>query len=380
MPVMFSRWHVSVGVGLTANEGGLTTSVNHFTSALGGSVVVFSGNHSSETTQLIANEICHVKTVNNFFGRAFAYATESNLKKAEEYVSANAEIITCHCLYRFHCHFAYKMFKKYGIPYNVVLHGALDEFVRSHSNIRKCLWLSMFGKRFLAEAKHVICATVTEKINASKFYPKANYADLYWPTEFYDKQWAKLRENRHEIRAKYGISEECKIVLYLGRLNSVKNPLDVIKSLGGFPGRVVLFLVGPEDDISFGQCHNVAQKYGVEIRCTGLADFEIKEEIFAITDCYVSLSHHENFNYSLVESLARGIPVIISRGNDLHSDIASEPFCHVADDLGNVRPVLQEIVSVSGYEAEKEAMAAGKWVKTNMQFRDFRDKLATLYQ
>ncbi|MDR1458117.1 MAG: glycosyltransferase family 4 protein [Puniceicoccales bacterium] len=376
---MFDGGHVSVGVGLRFSDGGLTTNVNHFTLALGGSVVVFSSDDACKCS-LITNNIHQVKIYDNFFGRAFAYANSRVLGVAEEYIADMAGIVTCHCLYRFHCHFVHGIFKKYGIPYNVVLHGALDEIVRAQRKFRKSLWLNIFGKRFLADAKHVICATLGEKNNASKFFPGANYVNLYWPTEFYKEKWAELAEKKAEIKARYGIKEGYGVLLYLGRLNSVKNPLDVIESLKGFHSKVVLLLIGPEDDISFNQCYDVAKKCDVEIKCTGFADLEMKEEIFAITDYYISLSRHENFNYALVEALARGIPGIISRGNDLRHDIVDGAFCTVVDSPEDVGFALQELEGVSGYESMVRSKSASEWVGKNMQFSDFRDKLLILYQ
>ncbi|MDR2735575.1 MAG: glycosyltransferase family 4 protein [Puniceicoccales bacterium] len=371
---------MSVGVGLTRNDGGLTTSVNHFTAALGGLVVVFSRENSFDRSQLIAKEIYQVRTNDNFFGRAFAQVARTRLAEVEEYVANRAKIITCHCLYRFHCHFVYRVFQNYGIPYNIVLHGALDKVVRAHRGMRKSLWLNIFGKQFLANARHVICATRTERTNANKFFQDANYTDLYWPTEFFESKWAMLRRKRQKIRASYGIEKGHRVILCLGRLNRVKNPIDVIKSLAGLPLKVVLFLVGPEDDISINQCKAIAKKCGVKVRCTGFADLEMKEEIFAMADYYISLSRHENFNYSLVEALARGIPAMVSKGNDIYQDLAGERFCRLVSKPEDVHSVLQELVSMSSYETKSLSKSASEWVQRNMQFCDFKNKLVKLYQ
>jgi glycosyltransferase involved in cell wall biosynthesis len=238
----------------------------------------------------------------------------------------------------------------------------------------------MFGKQFLADARYVICATSAEKIKAMEFFSNANYVDLYWPTELYEKKWTELDKKRQELRIRYGIKEGFRVLLCLGRLNSVKNPLDVIISLKENRAKIVLLLVGPEDDISFKQCYATAKKCGVEIRCTGFADLEKKEEIFAITDYYISLAHHENFNYALVESLARGIPAIISRGNDLSHDITGESFCNVVDSRSDVNFVLQQLDNISGCESGVRLKSAKEWVKEHMQFSDFRNKLLILYQ
>jgi glycosyltransferase involved in cell wall biosynthesis len=39
-------------------------------------------------------------------------------------------------------------------------------------------------------------------------------------------------------------------------------------------------------------------------------------------DAYISLSHRENFNFTAMECLASGIPLILSAGNDIAGDIA----------------------------------------------------------
>ena len=105
-------------------------------------------------------------------------------------------------------------------------------------------------------------------------------------------------------------------LLYLGRLHPIKGIENLLRALTHLHGAVTLAICGDGDRDYQTQLQSLAQELGVAHLVTfhGRVDGAAKEQQFREADLCVAPSFKENFCNVVAESLARGIPVIASRG------------------------------------------------------------------
>ena len=107
-------------------------------------------------------------------------------------------------------------------------------------------------------------------------------------------------------------------LLFLGRLHAVKN-LDVlaesfIEVAARFPDTVLL-VAGPDEDGSGRRAAGILERAGLGRRAvfTGMLTGEDKRAALACAELFVLPSQCEGFSHAVLEGLAAGLPVVISK-------------------------------------------------------------------
>lgn len=215
-----------------------------------------------------------------------------------------------------HSHFAaYRIAKSLGIPFIVTIHGALEPWGLNFKKFKKKVYSSLIQRRILeqASALHAITTREVESIKNFKINNKIvvieNGIDLNEFQNLPPKQ--KLVEHFPELRDK-------EILLFLGRLH-INKGLDIL--IRAF-SRVVekhpnarLLLVGPDENgykehiVRLIREENITEK----VIFTGLLVGEKKHSALSGADLFVLPSYSEGFSISILEAMASGLPVIITK-------------------------------------------------------------------
>lgn len=312
--------------------------------------------------------------------RKFLWASRQATAKAEcSY--RHSGLISCHSFYRYHTLWMNQMFQKHGTPYWFVPHGILDPWVMEYGRATKNLFWKFGGQRFLENASTVICSTQAEKDKARSLFDLPNVDVVPWPVELVDCSNSQLA--RVSVRGELGISSDDKVLVYFGRLHHMKRPLETIRAVAmSNQSDVHLIVVGNEQSVSLEDCYRVAKECGIaeRVHLIGPVYGSRKFDYLFASDGYVSLSCRENFNHTAAESLSAGIPAILSKGNDLYSEIA-EVDCawHLSDDrLETAAAAIAEFGSLD-HETLAQMGARGRsWVESNLQFETFQERLQQL--
>jgi glycosyltransferase involved in cell wall biosynthesis len=210
--------------------------------------------------------------------------------------------------------------REFGVPVIIAPEGGLDPWVFSYRSWRKKIWFRLFRDE-LINASALIFATDQEKRKAKPLVDSQTSVVINWPVNHqatYDKRHAELK-----LRTRFQIPHDAKVLLYCGRIHPMKRPLETARAfLAAQPSKWVLLFVGPfsseisKSDLtaacgaSSGKCVIAGPQFGQ-----------------GLTDCYqgasafVSLSHRENFGYTVAEAASYGLPVLVSHGVDLSPDV-----------------------------------------------------------
>jgi glycosyltransferase involved in cell wall biosynthesis len=126
--------------------------------------------------------------------------------------------------------------------------------------------------------------------------------------------------NGIELPKLNGVQEERKDnelrILYLGRLHPIKGIENLLRALPGLKASAHLSICGDGDAGYQKHLHSLARELGLNGRVEfhGRVDGQAKEQQFREADLCVVPSFKENFCIVVAEALARGVPVVASRG------------------------------------------------------------------
>lgn len=369
-----------ISLGLFNHTGGPTKTVSYFRQALDASLFAFCEQSTLRKHKLSVEEAYPVISSSLPVLSEFCY-TKKGTKKAEKAVAAST-LVSCHGFYRYHALWTRKACVSASVPYWFVPHGILDPWVMKKNRWMKQLYWKLGGHRFLQEASTVIFSTAAERDKAASQFDLPGAEVLYWPVELVDL--SKREEARDQIRTKLGIPQDAYVLLYFGRLHPMKRPLQTIEAFAkSNTTDMHLLIVGNEDGITKVDCMNLARRLGVEKRMHFIGPIygDRKYDYMFTCDAYISLSHRENFNYTAVESLAAGLPVILSPGNDLRSELSGVSCClNVKDNsLDSATKAIKAFNDLSLSTLQDRGLSGRQWVEENLSFDRFKANLLNLH-
>ena len=123
--------------------------------------------------------------------------------------------------------------------------------------------------------------------------------------------------NRKSLRSKRRISDNEKILLFIGRPTKQKGLYDLLASLSMVleeNRNVKLVIVGDSNEVSMKDIVNASFKLAPSIVLTGQVDHEEVEEWLTIADIGIISSYYEQCSYTAIEMMMHGLPIIASDG------------------------------------------------------------------
>ena len=134
------------------------------------------------------------------------------------------------------------------------------------------------------------------------------------PTGIDTKYFSFRPEGRKKIRAGYGISDDTKVVLFVGRLSFEKNVDLLIRSMPLLPENTVLMIVG--DGPARESLEAAVDGAGIRGRTvfTGYVRGSPLVDHYSAADVFVSPSVFETQGFTVQEAMSCGVPVACGNG------------------------------------------------------------------
>jgi len=297
----------------------------------------------------------------------------------------DTRLLVVHSLFRGSARFGMRWATERRKHYWAVPHGCLDPWGMSRRRMQKRLWMAVIGERYLANAGHVIFASRREADKASAWTRGARTAVVHFPVHLPGR--GRQDAARKSLRAKLGFSESFRILLYVGRLHAMKRPRSLLQAfLRAEAANLALVFVGGDDDVTSAElARAIPPSEAGRVRFTGALSGGDLDEAYLAADGFISLSHRENFGFSLADACAYGLPMIATPGRDLvHEMPTGGPpaggVCWVLPDTSEAAAVqaIKAFASASKSGLQCMGQNARTWAADNLSSEAFRSRLAAL--
>lgn len=275
-------------------------------------------------------------------------------------------------------------FRKRRIPYFFVSHGSLDPYVFTYRSLRKRTWTTLYRKRLLVDSEAVIFSTAEEARRAAAWTNGSRTEVILFPTPYapdYDKPRA-----RAALLKRFGLSPDLRVILYCGRVDSVKRPVETIHAFkaAGNDGWA-LILVGPANDPALvAAVEDACSRSGPRTIYAGAAYGNSLRAFFCGADLFVLLSHKENHSHVTAEALAHGVPALLSdRVNLWHELEPARCVWTVSDETIERGAAHEDFARVLALPRDEFGAAGDRgreWVRMKLSPEVFRAKLCGLLE
>lgn len=238
---------------------------------------------------------------------------------------------------------------KHKVPYIYSLRGGVNEWSWARRKLKHRIYWRLFESKQLANAAalHVTCEAERDEAltlgvgNDQEFVTVPNCIDT--------AEYVRDTNLRAEFRERLGLTNEKRIMLFLGRLHPKKGIDITIKAsaeiLRDSPDWLFV-IAGPASDSYRLDLERLvcALGLGAQIRFIDLVDGDTRMGALSATDLFILTSHNENFGMSVIEAMAASAPVVISKNVGISREISRSNAGRVVDlDIAEIRIAVREL-------------------------------------
>jgi glycosyltransferase involved in cell wall biosynthesis len=268
--------------------------------------------------------------------------------------------------------------RKFGIPYIVQAHGAIPRV--SVKQRLKQLYDNTWGYKILRDASGVIALTETE---AEKYRSMGVEEGkiIIVPNGVNPLEFENLPPGQG-FKKQYGIEENEKIILYLGRIHETKGIellVNAFASLSGEIDGVKLVIVGPDDGYR-DELTGLARSLGIshKIIYTGPVYGADRLGAYASASVFVTPSFL-GFPVTFVEACACGTPVITTDNGDRIDWIDNQVGYVVPYDNNALKDAMIKVLKDNDL-ARQFGEKGMQLVRENLNWSSITDKLENVYR
>ncbi|AKB18815.1 glycosyltransferase family 4 protein [Methanosarcina sp. WWM596] len=180
--------------------------------------------------------------------------------------------------------------------------------------------------------------------------------------------------NVSNVRTKFNIPYNHKLLLSVGRLISIKRPflmLDIFKLIQNEYNNASLLIVGS------GNLENRMKRYVSDnnihnVIFAGFVDHEFLPEFYSCADYYIMTSEYEGQPLTLLEAMASGLPCIVSSIPNLR--IVEGANCGIVIDFSKKEAASNELIDYIQKNNSNHANNARKYAEENLDWSIIANK------
>jgi len=225
----------------------------------------------------------------------------------------------------------------------ITWHDVGYEYFPKHYSRTQLLSLKM-GAQGLKKADYIITPSLNTKKDIIKFYEIGEDKIFVIPHGIDFEKYNDMPFNE-EIWNKYGIKKD--YILYIGRLESRKNIINLIKSFEKVKEKnndFQLVLIGKPsfgfEDIKY-QVED--SKYKEDIKIIGWLNEKDKISILKKAKLFCLLSLFEGFGMSILESMLCKVPILVS-DLEVFKEFGINDSCFTENNIGNISAQMEKLL------------------------------------
>ncbi len=201
-------------------------------------------------------------------------------------------------------------------PYIVTPHGALEPWcLKQHRLLKSLAWFG-YQKRVLGVARGVHALTHQEESTIRQLGLKVPTAVI--PSGV-DLEAIDMYLHELPVDGEGAGESGAPFILYVGRLDRKKRLdllIDTFAQLAGAHRTLALLIAGPDPSGLRHELRNHASQMGLEgrVRFIGFVSERLKFQLLSRAELFVQPSYSEGLSVAVLESMACGTPVVVSKG------------------------------------------------------------------
>ena len=259
----------------------------------------------------------------------------------------------------------------HGVPYVYNAEGALCPERLRIKGWRKHLFLRSVERPLLRGA--AACQALTPKDVEDLARQGVDRARIAWVPNGVEPF---VPGDARRFRARFGIAEATRIVLFLGRLHAIKG-VDLLAEafVRSAPEDAVLVLAGPDDD---GIARRAEAALPGRVVRTGHLDGDDKRDALTAADLFALTSRTEGLPIAVLEALAAGLPCLLTTACNVPEVAEYGAGRVVAVDVEAIADGLQELLAAETDRAA-HSVAARRLQAERFSVAAVVDRLVDLY-
>jgi glycosyltransferase involved in cell wall biosynthesis len=130
----------------------------------------------------------------------------------------------------------------------------------------------------------------------------------------------RTAEGRRAVRRRFGIGDQAFVVLFAGKLDAQKRPLDALRAVAATATTLLVAGAGP----LAAAVDEEAAVTGTRLHAAGFLNQSQMPQAYAAADCLVLPSDRETWGMVVNEAMASGLPCIVSDGCGCAPDLVDD--------------------------------------------------------
>lgn len=236
----------------------------------------------------------------------------------------NYDLLDNHYLFSYAPTCAAAIARRRNIPYTVRTQGQLTPWALSQKAFKKQLYTSLIERKNLNQAAAIHCTTPQEAIDLHNFGIETPTITLPLGVE----SATPIINPRSQLQQLFNLPGDRQIILFLSRLHPKKRPdllINAFKQVIPHHPHSHLILAGSGDPEYLEYLQQLVLHHNLSDRTTftGFVTGYKKNLLLQGADIFVLPSYSENFGIAVAEAMAAGLPVIVTPGVQISTDIAA---------------------------------------------------------
>ena len=245
-----------------------------------------------------------------------------------------------------------KYCKKHKIQYYAYI-GTLDTDSKNKINI---LISKLSTKRILKKIKNDISLAKTQMVK-DKLNKKGIKNVELMPVGLDFDNICDIKRSKNEIFKEYNLPYDKKIIIFVGRLEKYKNPLECIELIKKIDQVYHLVIIG--NGSLQGQLLTLIKNNNLESKVTYINQIKNDKihELYSISDYFINFNKVEIFGMSILEALYNGVTVIAYH--------APGPDFILKDNIGFLVNTTDEMINIINSNKTMNRDTLKEWIINN---------------
>jgi glycosyltransferase involved in cell wall biosynthesis len=292
---------------------------------------------------------------------------------------SNYDLVHIHAIFSYPSTIAMSIARLRKVPYMVRPIGQLCEWSLQQSYRKKQIYLNLIERANLNHSQLLHLTSGQEQQEVAKLHLKV--ANFVLPLGFSFPPL--VPEARQRLRQHLNLPSDELIILFLSRLHPKKGLDYLIPALGKLAKYRFTFVVAGSGELDYeAHLEALLTTHGIRdrTRFVGFVEGETKNLLLQGSDLFTLTSHSENFGIAVLEAMAFGLPILVTPGVALASEIGRYQLGYVTSlDISEITMRLEQYL-VDQRQGRQMGEQACQFVQRHYTWNQIATELLQIYQ